>query len=165
MEHKEQDAPLGLVVYNHRTGECIGAASGDGMVHVTPCETPLIEAMPRDQVGEVFGSNNPMRKIVSRGRSVDSFLDEDVPGQITMADGTRYVFGGYLGEPIDLTKLQFGQLLLPPRALYVAPQAAPAPVHAPTWSGRSMFRRGVDQTHPPEDAQHHPGEEAQHFAE
>lgn len=110
--------PLGIALYDHTSGMCVGVITPQGNVEADVSESILLEPMPLDEAGEVFDTENPARRIVRRGPAVGRFRDEDISEWLRMADGTRFEYEGLAGDPIDVNKLRFGCLVVMPGLLY-----------------------------------------------
>lgn len=111
---------LGIAIYYSSTGFCIGGITRQGSAEDFEYEDALLEAMPISAIEKIAYREIPARCIEQRGKIIGTYMEEPIPEYLLMASGDRHEYSGTISQPLDLTQLLPGQLLLLPGLLYSA---------------------------------------------
>lgn len=111
---------LGIAIYYLTSGLCIGGITRQGSAEEFENNDTLLEAMPLCALEKIAYREIPARCIEQRGKIIGTYMEEPIPEYLLMASGDRHEYIGTISQPLDLTQLLPGQLLLLPGLLYSA---------------------------------------------
>lgn len=108
----------GIAIYYLSTGLCVGGITEQGSVEDFENDDTILEAMPLSEIEKISYCELPSRCIERGGRVIGSYLEEPILEFLLMTSGDRYEFVGTLPQPLDLTQLRPGQIMLLPGLIY-----------------------------------------------
>lgn len=111
---------LGIAIYYSSTGFCIGGITRQGSAEEFENNNTLLEAMPLSALEKIAYCEISARCIERRGKIIGTYMEEPIPEYLLMANGDCHKYIGTLPQPLNLTQLLPGQLLLLPGLLYSA---------------------------------------------
>lgn len=114
----QNEEEMGIAIYYLSTGLCVGGITQQGSAEDFENDDTLLEAMPLSAIEKISYCELPSRCIARRGRVIGSYLEEPIPECLLMTNGDRYEFVGTLPQPLDLTQLRPGQIMLLPGLIY-----------------------------------------------